>query len=133
MTRSASLRSKVNRCEFYRTSETARSRLCGGSQLSLPSARLRPPELAAFVECLRRLILLRDSGRRLGSSARSCSGSGFVQDPVVDGEERQFQTVGDADLVVHVAQVIFYNLLGGSQLRRDFFVLVALHDQGNDP
>src|SRR5437763_10213263 len=56
----------------------------------------------------------------------------FGQDAMVDGEQRQFQAVRDADLVIHVAQVILDDLLGGAELGGDFFVLVSLHNQGND-
>src|SRR5437879_7781083 len=51
---------------------------------------------------------------RLGSGCRGCGG--FVQNPVVDGEQRQFQPVGDADLVIHVAQIILNDLLGRAEL-----------------
>ncbi len=50
--------------------------------------------------------LRRHSGRRLGRW-RACGGCGrgFVQDAVVNGEQRQLQPVRDADLVIHIAQV----------------------------
>jgi len=76
--------------------------------------------------------LLRDSRWRLWRRALRRGCSGLVQNAVVDGEERQFQPVGDTDFVIHVAQIILDDLLGRSQLRRDFFVLVALNDQRND-
>src|SRR5882724_3715250 len=58
-------------------------------------------------------------------SSRSCR-SRLIQDPVMDGKQRQFQPVRHADLVIDVAQIVLDHLLGGSQLRRDFLVLVTL-------
>ena len=69
--------------------------------------------------------------RRGSVSGSSCRG-GLGQDAMVNSEQRKFKTVGNADLVVNVAQVIFDDLLGGAELRCDFLVLVALHDQGDD-
>src|SRR5438552_9503660 len=56
---------------------------------------------------------------RLGSGCRGCGG--FVQNPVVDGEQRQIETVGDADLVIHVAQIIYNDLLGCDELSGELF------------
>ena len=50
----------------------------------------------------------------------------------MNGKQRQFQPVGYADLIVHVAQVILDDLLGGAELGGDFLVLVALHDESDD-
>ena len=50
----------------------------------------------------------------------------------MNGEKREFESIGDADLVVNVAQIILYDLLGGSKLIRDLFVLEALNDERND-
>jgi len=50
----------------------------------------------------------------------------------VNGEKREFESIGDADLVVNVAQIILYDLLGGSELIRDLFVLEALNDERDD-
>src|SRR5262249_38123492 len=55
-----------------------------------------------------------------------------IQDAVVNCEQRKFQSVGNSDLVVHIAQVVLDHLLGGAELRRDLFVLIPLDDQGND-
>src|SRR5258705_6327378 len=57
---------------------------------------------------------------------------GLIQDAVVDREQRQLQTVGDADLVIDVAQVVLDDLLGGAELGGDFFILVSLNDERND-
>src|SRR5579871_2235995 len=77
-------------------------------------------------------ILLSDTCWRLRSYPRSGGGSSFVQDPVVDGEQRQLQTVRYADLIVDVAQVILDDLLGRAKLGGDFLVLVSLYDEGDD-
>ena len=51
---------------------------------------------------------------------------------MVNREERQLKPVRDANLVVDVAQVVLDHLLGCAQLGGNFFVLVSLHDQGDD-
>src|SRR5258708_39282356 len=62
------------------------------------------------------------------------SGRGsFIQNPVVDGEQRELQPVGNADLVIHIAQIVFDYLLRSAELRGDFFILVALHYQSDNP
>ena len=58
--------------------------------------------------------------------------SGLGQDAVVDGEQRQFQAIGDAGLVVDAAQVILDDLLGGAEADGDLLVLAALDDKGDD-
>ena len=50
----------------------------------------------------------------------------------MDCIERQFEAVGNADLVKDVAQVIFYGVLADEKLFADFFVLKALSDKLND-
>jgi hypothetical protein len=51
---------------------------------------------------------------------------------MVDGKERKFKAIRNADLVVNVAQVVLDDLLCRSELSGDLLVLVALHDQRND-
>src|SRR5438067_1193082 len=51
---------------------------------------------------------------------------------MVNGEERQLQAIGDANLVVNVAQVVLDDLLGGAEMVGNLFILVALDDVGND-
>ena len=46
--------------------------------------------------------------------------------------ERQFQTIGDAELVVDLAQVILDDLLGRANLVRDFFIAHAAGDARDD-
>src|SRR5437016_3928164 len=95
----------------------------------------RPP--AAFLLATPTCKLRTDAHPRrclsLWSGGSGSCGGGFVQNPMMDGEQRQFQPVRNADLVIDVAQVILDHLLGGSQLRCDLFVLVALNDQSNNP
>ena len=50
----------------------------------------------------------------------------------MDGKQRQLKPVGNSDLVVHVAQVVLDHLFRGSELGGDFFILIALHDQGDN-
>jgi len=57
---------------------------------------------------------------------------GFGQDAVVDGEEGEFEAVGDAGLVVDSAQVVFDDLLLGAELAGDLLVFAALYDEGDD-
>ncbi len=46
--------------------------------------------------------------------------------------EREFESVGDAQLVVYLAQVVLHDLLGRPYANGDFFVLHALGNTGND-
>src|SRR6185437_198346 len=63
-------------------------------------------------------------------SGRRCRG--FVQDSVMNREQSEFKTVGNADLVIHVAQIVLDHLLSGAQLSRDFLVLVSLNNERNN-
>ena len=47
-------------------------------------------------------------------------------------EEREFETIADAGLVVDGAQVVFDDLLGGLEAQRDFAILAALDDERDD-
>src|SRR5438270_4131780 len=75
---------------------------------------------------------LRRRSRSCRGLRHGCCRGGFVQDSVVNREQCQFQAVRDADLVVHVAQVVLDDLLSRAKLRGDFFVLVTLYDQRDD-
>src|SRR5277367_2131287 len=88
-------------------------RRCG---LKNPSRKKqRPPAWRPLSE--KNQDLRRNPGRWLRHSPSSGRGRGFVQNPVVDGEQRQLQPVRHADLVIHVAQIILDDLLGRPQLR----------------
>ena len=63
-------------------------------------------------------------------SGRRCRG--FVQDSVMNREQSEFKTVGNADLVIYVAQIVLDDLFGCSQLSRDFLVLVSLNNERNN-
>jgi hypothetical protein len=52
--------------------------------------------------------------------------SGLIDETVVDGVERQFEAVGDAEFVEDVVQMVFNGLLGDEQLFADFLVAEAL-------
>ncbi len=67
---------------------------------------------------------------RFGGGWLRCSG--VVDYTVVQAVERKFETIGDAQLVIHFAQVIFHHLLGGTDADGDFLVLHALRDAGNN-
>jgi hypothetical protein len=60
------------------------------------------------------------------------AGGCFGEDSVVDGEEGEFEAVGDAGLVVDVAEVVLDDLLLGAELGGDVFVFTALDDEGDD-
>ena len=51
---------------------------------------------------------------------------------MVDGEEGEFEAVGDAGLVVDAAQVVLDDLFLGAELVGDVFVLAALNDECDD-
>src|SRR5580765_7661578 len=78
-------------------------------------------------------ILVGDSGAlRWSRHGIRYRGGGFVQDAVVDGEQCQFQPVGNADLVVDVAEVVLDDLFGRTKLSGDFLVLITLDDERYD-
>ncbi len=56
----------------------------------------------------------------------------FIQNSVMNGKQRKFETIRNADLVIYVAEIILDDLLGRPQLRGDFFILVSLNDERDD-
>jgi len=73
--------------------------------------------------------------RRLGSQNLKC-GEFFLcfalNDLVMQTIEGKFKTVGYAELVVDLSQIILDDLLGCSKLECDFLIAFALGDAGND-
>jgi len=71
---------------------------------------------------------------RLGSR---CSASGygagslFVQ-LMMQAVERQFQAIGNAELVIHLPQIVFDDLLSRTKLVGNFLVALALGNAGDD-
>src|SRR5258708_19803581 len=53
----------------------------------------------------------------------------LINQPVVNGVQRQFEAVGDAELVEDVMQMVFYGLLGDEELFADFLFAEALRAQ----
>src|SRR5580658_10899599 len=98
-----------------------------GQECPSPHEKVKAACAAASIH--KKSKTLRCNPRRwLWHGTRRSRGCRLVQNPMVDGEQRQLQPVRHADLVIHVAQIILDDLLGGSQLRGDFLVLVTLHD-----
>lgn len=62
----------------------------------------------------------------------SDSGGCLGEHAVMDGEEGEFEAIGDAGLVVDAAEVILDDLLGGAEAHRDFLVFAALNDECDD-
>ena len=56
----------------------------------------------------------------------------LIDQPVVNGVQRQFEAVGDAELVEDVVQVVLNGLLGDEELFADFLVAEALRDELHD-
>ena len=54
----------------------------------------------------------------------------LINEPVVDSVQRQFEAVGDAELVEDVVQMVFDGLLGDEKFFADFLVAEALGDSG---
>jgi len=50
----------------------------------------------------------------------------------VDGVKREFQAVGDAQLIEDVVQMVLHRLLADKHLLGHFFVLETLRHQGDD-
>jgi len=55
-----------------------------------------------------------------------------IDNPIVQTEQSQFQTIGHAQLVVNLAQVVLDDLFRGTYAMRDFFVLHALSYTGDN-
>jgi hypothetical protein len=51
---------------------------------------------------------------------------------MVDGVERQFQAIGNAEFVENIVQVVFYGLLADEELFADFLVPETLGNELND-
>ena len=51
---------------------------------------------------------------------------------MVDGVQREFQAVGNAELVEDIVQVIFYRLLADEKFFADLLVAVTLRHQLHD-
>src|SRR3982074_1100731 len=56
----------------------------------------------------------------------------LVDEPVVDGVQRQFETVGDAEFIEDVVQVVFDGLLRDENFFADFLVAESLGDELDD-
>ena len=52
--------------------------------------------------------------------------------PVVDGEEGQFQTVGDTKFLEDVMKVVLHRLFADEELLGHFLVAIALRHQLDD-
>jgi hypothetical protein len=121
--------------DYYRVVPISRSMAPRGSygallKIAFPLSNLRPLDLALYSQCpsqkerphVAAFSFFRDSF--LGSDSRPClrlirgssCGSGFVQDSVMDREERKLQPVRNSDFVVHIPQIILDHLLGRPQL-----------------
>src|ERR1700722_19959077 len=51
---------------------------------------------------------------------------------MVDGVEREFEAVGNAEFIEDVVQMVFYGLLADEELFADFLVAEALSDELHD-
>jgi hypothetical protein len=67
-----------------------------------------------------------------GSRYHVCISHVLLQELVVETVEGQFQTVGDSELVVDLAQVVLDDLFGGADLVGDLFVAHAAGDAADD-
>src|ERR1700682_2959938 len=72
----------------------------------------RPPSSGLRHSSERNLVADARALRRLRDGCGCGGGCSFVQNAVVNGEERQCQPVRHTDLVVDVAQVVLDHLLG---------------------
>jgi len=53
----------------------------------------------------------------------------LVDQSVVDGVQREFKAVGDAELVENIVEMILDGLLGDEKFFADFFVAESLRDE----
>ena len=56
----------------------------------------------------------------------------LIDQPMVNGVQRQFEAVGDAELVEDIMQMVFDGLFGDEELFADFLVAEALRDELHD-
>src|SRR2546430_14921813 len=56
----------------------------------------------------------------------------LVYKPVMNRVQRQFEAVGDAELVKNIVQMVFYRLFGDEKFFADFLVPEALCNKLND-
>src|SRR2546429_9463865 len=56
----------------------------------------------------------------------------LVYKPVMNRVQRQFEAVGDAELVKNIVQMGFYRFVGGEKFFADFLVSEALGNKLND-
>ena len=85
----------------------------------------------ARVEWLRNAVTISRSAVMNGPN-RADAALRLVYKPVMDRVQRQFEAVGDPELVKDIVQMIFYGLLGDEEFFADFLVAEALRDQLND-
>jgi hypothetical protein len=57
---------------------------------------------------------------------------GLVNQTMVDGVEREFEAVGDAEFVEDVVEMVFYGLFGDEKFFANFLVAETLGDELND-
>jgi hypothetical protein len=87
---------------------------------------------------LRRLDRLHFGAQGLGGFGPGGCGGGvgfgevFFEELVVEAVEGELETVGDAELVVDLAQVVLDDLFGGADLVGDLFVAHAAGDAADD-
>src|ERR1700693_6405943 len=68
----------------------------------------------------------------LASGERNRRRLDSIDNVMAQAIKREFEPVGDAQLVIHLAQVVLHDLLGRAHANRNLFVLHALGDAGND-
>ena len=56
----------------------------------------------------------------------------LIDQPVMDSVERQFEAVGNAELVKDIVEVVLYGLFADEELFADFAIAEALGDELND-
>src|ERR1035441_431976 len=66
----------------------------------------------------------------LGGLGLGLTDAGALNHAVIQAVEREFQTVGDSQLVVNLAEIILDHLLGGAHAQGNLFVLHALGNPG---
>src|ERR1019366_8020054 len=68
----------------------------------------------------------------LGGWGLGLTDAGALNHAVIQAVEREFQTVGDSQLVVNLAEIILDHLLGGAHAQGNLFVLHPLGNAGDD-
>jgi hypothetical protein len=74
-------------------------------------------------------VVVREERKPTKKTKKKRRSSGLIDEAVMNGVERQFEAIRDAELIENIVQVIFYGLLRNEKFFADFFVAESLGHQ----